>query len=179
VNNPINYEHVRSKIEARLAPILRLHRRRNWFFAHVVIFMMLNLTFWSWSSGPGYYSSQETGYYYLPDGGFGPQTFTVWHQQPLFLAATFCWFLVLIFQAFNIWGAFRREKMIQREIGQEMQLEKLSLMAELSRQQGSIIPEEMLEKPKRGIGLDNDGELFSSDEENEAVLSQARNHRHG
>ena len=175
-----DYQRVRAHVEARLAPMLRLHRQRMWLFVHIFTFLILNVVLWGWTDGPGYYTYQAQ---YID--GYNSVTntptfnyYTAHAQQGLALLFSIIWFLLLVFHGFSLWSAFRRERLIQRQIDHELELERLRLMTQLSQRpethdtaNGAF---DNQEKPKRRMALGDDGELIADDDLRQSVTSTAR-----
>jgi hypothetical protein len=170
----LDHESVRARVEQRLAPRMRLLRRRFWLFAHIVIFITTMLTIYSGgnhANSPLYFLADT---YTIPASSFlGPtgetiniaaQTFESWQPYPLVTFLSLVWFIVLILHIVNIWAAFGRERLIQREMDREMELEKMRLQLALAGANQRNIPDTDLEKPKRVASLSDDGELIFDDE---------------
>jgi hypothetical protein len=63
-----------------------------------------------------------------PEGApinFPAQTFEVWQPYLLVTFLSLVWFVLDILHIVNIWAAFGREQVIQREMDREMELEKM------------------------------------------------------
>jgi len=170
----LDHESVRARVEQRLAPRIRLLRRRFWLFAHIVIFIATILAIYSGGNhenSPLYFLADT---YTMPARSFsGPtgdviniaaQTFESWQPYPLVTFLSLVWFIVLILHIVNIWAAFGRERLIQREMDREMELEKMRLQLALAGVNGRDIPDVELEKPKRVANLSDDGELVFEDQ---------------
>ncbi len=84
------------------------------------------------------------------------------------------WFALIVVHVIITWMAFGRERMIQREVNREMELEKMRLQIELTRARGLDSEPDELEKPKRGVSLTDDGELHF---EETPARRRSTNHR--
>src|SRR5687767_6346181 len=116
----LDHESVRARVEKRLAPRIRLMRRRFWLFAHIVIFIATMLLIYNGNnhaSSPLYYlantftrpatsfSNASGGLVEIP-----AQTFEVWQPYPLVTFLSLVWFVLVILHIVNIWAAFGRER---------------------------------------------------------------------
>jgi hypothetical protein len=166
-SNYIDYEAVRDQVQRRLAPRIRLLRRRWWLFAHIAIFLII-MAFVHVNDHTGslfYYSTSGTvaaQSFPGPNGSttIPEYTYTNWQPYPLATAISAIWFIVLILHVLNIWIAFGRERLIQREMDREIELERMRLQLELAHVTGSSAGDNEVEKPKRLVRLSDDGELL-------------------
>ncbi len=160
-NDPLDYQHIRTLTEQRLAPLIRLRTRWRWLFFNTIAFFVLNfLTYSTYItvirfiqdiigritrdvSLPDYYDAAPNGLY----------------------AITGLWFLALCIYAINLSIAFQHERWMQREMKQEMELERARLLAGVGRQsvENRYAPE-VAEKRKHTLALGDDGELIAEDE---------------
>jgi hypothetical protein len=180
-SNHIDYEAVRDQVERRLAPRIRLLRRRWWLFAHIAIFLTI-MAFIHVNDHTGslfYYSTSGTvATQSFPDPGGGtpitiPEyTYINWQPYPLVSFISAIWFIVLILHVLNIWMAFGRERLIQREMDREIELERMRLQLELAHATGMPADDHTSEKPKRLVRLSDDGELL-----HEEIRGNTNRHR--
>jgi hypothetical protein len=170
----LDHESIRARVEKRLAPRIRLLRRRFWLFAHIVIFVVTMLVIYSGgnhANSPLYFLADThtipARVFPSPDGApinFPAQTFEVWQPYPLVTFLSLVWFVVVVLHIVNIWAAFSRERVIQREMDREMELEKMRLQLALANASEQNAPNAEREKPKRGASLADDGELVFEEE---------------
>ncbi len=165
-NDPLDYQQIRTLTEQRLAPILRLRQRRMWLFIHIVAFAVLNMLLYSNAMFPDpvFYDSHPVTWTNL-DGSLET---TIYHSPySLVVIISALWLIAIIGFVINVTAAFRREGFIQREMKDDLELERLRMMASLARggsgESGYIDSPEMGEKRKRNLSLGDDGELIAEE----------------
>ena len=93
--------------------------------------------------------------------GFFPQRErNLYEMWPLVSLLALVWPLALLFHLLFYWSKSRHERMIQKEMGSELELEKIRLQIELERARQGL----PLEKLKRYYALTDDAELIEDDE---------------
>ncbi len=156
-NESTDYEQIRQRVEKRLEPRLKLRRRRTWFFVHIVVFVVVTAVLYS---DPAH----NTALYQSIIETYDTFTWTRYEPYSLAILASVLWFVALIAQGLLTWGAFQREKFIQREVDREMaqEIEKLRLQIELAKASGYVdeTGAYSAEKAKRTVRLSDDGELI-------------------
>ncbi len=174
-DDPIDYERVRARTEKRLAPLLALRKRRMWLYIHIVAFVVLNGIEYSLFWSPLFFDSVSTTHEFSGN----TYTFVAHSPYPLVILMSAIWLVALIGFAINVTTAFRREGFIQREMKDDLELERLRMMASLARG-GSGVPDyidppEMGEKFKRNLLLGDDGELIAEEEDRPRRGANGRN----
>ncbi len=181
--DPIDYEAVRARVEKRLEPRMRLLRRRAWLFAHILIFVAVMLLIYNTGhDGSLFFFSTSHS---VPENSFTDiatgapviipgYTYLEWQPYALVSLLSFGWLLLVILHALNVWMAFGRERVIQREMDREMELEKMRLQLELAQAGSAGAIDGESEKPKRGTVLADDGELSFENETVRRDMNRSR-----
>ncbi len=164
----IDHDRVRARVEKRLEPRLSLMRQRNWLLLHIVVFVALALLFATSQSNAWLYAAtiHDVPSYNMTDPmtqqvvvmqGF---TYTTYEPYLLVSLMTLIWPIVLLFHLLRYWSRSRRERIIEKEMGRELELETIRLQIELERARQGI----SAEKVKRDYGFGDDVEIVDDED---------------
>lgn len=167
-NDLTDHDRVRARVEKRLEPRLSLMRQRNWLLIHIALVIVFLFLFATSQTNPWLYASisHDVPAYNMIDPmtqqvmviqGY---TYTTYEPYLLVSLIALLWPVLLLTHLLRHWGRSRRERLIEKEMGSEREMEMIRLQIELERVRQGI----PVEKSKRDYGLADNIEIIEDDD---------------